>query len=98
VAQIADGLEVVQAEGATAAVVQQQRVPFDPLPELPGRTEALYRLHLRGVKPGEWWMRIQVDAESLQNPLHRDVKLRVNATNGQAARTAPGAVNSGAPR
>jgi hypothetical protein len=93
-AEVSDGLQVVQAEGATAAVIQQQRVPFDPLAELPGRTEALYRLHIRGLKAGEWRLRLMVDADVLTKPLQREVNVRVTA----GGRQAPGAANPGAPQ
>jgi hypothetical protein len=93
VAQVGDGLQVVQAEGATAAVIQQQRVPFDPLPELPARTEALYRVRVRGYTAGAWRIRVQVEADRWQKPLEKDVNLRVKPTGNGSAGVGPGTPN-----
>jgi uncharacterized repeat protein (TIGR01451 family) len=98
VTQVGDGLQVVQAEGATAAIIQQQQIPFDPLAELPARTEALYRFRVRASKAGEWRVRVRVDAEGLQKPLEKDVNLRVKGSSSQGSRTVVGTANSGVPR
>ncbi len=78
-AQLPDGLQLLHAEGPTAAVIQQQRVQFDPLPELPGHNEAVFRLRVRGRQPGEWRVRVQVDADPLGAPVLQEAYLRVTA-------------------
>ena len=77
-AQVGEGLQVVQADGATAAVVGQRVVPFDPLVELPARTEALYRLRVRGTAAGEWRIQFRVEAEGCPKPQERERHLRVH--------------------
>jgi hypothetical protein len=84
-AQIGDGLQVMQAEGVTAAIVQQRTVPFDPLPELPARTEALYRVRLRGSKVGEWRIGFRVEADGVPQPTEKELLLRVSPAEAKSA-------------
>jgi uncharacterized repeat protein (TIGR01451 family) len=97
-AQVGDGLELVQAEGATTAVLQQRVVPFDLLAELPARTEALYRLRVRASAVGQRSIQVRVEADGLQKALERELHLRVNPPTSGGAGFVPAAPNSGAAR
>jgi len=77
IAQVPVGLQVVQAAGPSAAVILQSAVQFDPLPQLPGRTEGLYRLRVRGQRPGKWTIQVRVEADTLPNPVLQEAKVRV---------------------
>ncbi len=98
VAVVPDGLQVMHAEGPTAAVIHQQQVQFDPLPELPGRTEGLYRLRVRGQRAGDFRLRVRVEADPLENPLVQEANLRVNGNIRDVLKPVPGTANPGPPR
>jgi uncharacterized repeat protein (TIGR01451 family) len=98
VGQVGAGLQVRHAEGPTAAVIQGESLQFDPLPSLPGRTEALYRLTVRGQKAGDFGIRIRLHAESLAEPLQKDVNLRVTGNSIDPFRPTGGGSISGPPR
>ncbi len=76
-AQVPVGLQVVQASGPSAAVILQSVVQFDPLPQLSGRTEGLYRLRVRGQRPGKWTIQVRVEADTLPNAVSQEAKVSV---------------------
>jgi uncharacterized repeat protein (TIGR01451 family) len=79
IASVSEGLLVTKAEGPTAALVQPKQIVFEPLPQLPGRSDAVYRLRLKGQAPGDWGLLVQVTADPLTKPLVRQVSTRVLA-------------------
>lgn len=84
-----EGLTLAHAEGPTAARTSPQGVTFDPLPQLRPRADAVYRVRLRGQRPGDWRIRIGLGADGARGPLLEEVGVRV--TNGPApGGSAPG--------
>jgi uncharacterized repeat protein (TIGR01451 family) len=77
IAEVPVGLQVVQAAGPSAAVILQSVVEFDPLPQLAGRTEGLYRLRLRGQRPGKWIIQVRVEADTLPRAVLQEAKVQV---------------------
>jgi hypothetical protein len=98
VVQVPEGLRVVHAEGPTAAVIQGPHVQFDPLPEMPGRTEALFKLQVRGVAAGAWQVRVRVEADPSAPPVQQEYRLRVLGAFRDGFRPVSGTANIGAPR
>ena len=76
---VPSGLLVTRAEGPTAALVQARQIVFEPLPQLPGRSDAVYRLRVKGQAPGDGGLLVQVTADPLTKPLVRQVSTRVVA-------------------
>lgn len=72
-----DGLVVVKAEGPTHAEVGEQNVQFEAVAKLPPHTDAVYRIHVRGVTAGPGRLRAQVTASALSKPVRDDVALYV---------------------
>jgi len=98
VVQLPDGVQLVDAQGATTAVIQPQQVMFDPLAQLPGRTEAPYRIRVRGQRAGDFSLRVQVGAENLPTPMAKAANLRVNDNTREAAKPAGPAPTSRPPQ
>ncbi len=81
--RLPEGLALVRAEGPSAARSSAQGVAFDPLPRLAPRADAVYRLRLRGQRPGNWRLPLELRAEGVAEPLREEIAVRV--TGGQAA-------------
>jgi uncharacterized repeat protein (TIGR01451 family) len=79
IASVSDGLLVTRAEGPTAALAQPKQIVFEPLPQLPGRSDAVYRFRVKGQAPGDWGLLVQVTADQLTKPLVRQVSTKVVA-------------------
>jgi uncharacterized repeat protein (TIGR01451 family) len=76
-AVLPEGLTLVRPEGPTAARVQQQQVLFEPLAQLPPRADAVYRIHVRGQRAGDWRFAADMSADGLQRPVHQEVSTHV---------------------
>jgi uncharacterized repeat protein (TIGR01451 family) len=67
----------LQPQGPTEAQVQDSQVVFAPLAVLPPHEEAVYRVRVRGVRPGQGRLHIEAGSESLARPLQEEVSVRV---------------------
>ncbi|MCA9235510.1 MAG: DUF11 domain-containing protein [Planctomycetales bacterium] len=73
------GLRVIAAEGETRHAVQNDRVTFAPLPQLPPRGETVFRVNVQAVNPGDQRLRVQVGSDDLQQPITEEESTRVYA-------------------
>jgi hypothetical protein len=77
VVQLPDNLEVVDLGGPTQGQTLGQQVRFGRMAQLQGRAVAVYRLRLRGQKPGPGRARIEVQAAGLEQPVQRELTCQV---------------------
>jgi uncharacterized repeat protein (TIGR01451 family) len=73
VVQAPENLAPVNAEGPTPWQVRGQQVFFEPLAELRGRVDAVYRVRVRGMAPGEGHLRAELHAAGLSRPLVQEL-------------------------
>jgi uncharacterized repeat protein (TIGR01451 family) len=86
-----EGLEVLAADGPTAGRAEGGVASFEPLPELPPRGEALYRLRVRARQPGAGRLRLEVKADGLAAPVSDELLTHVVADGAkQGAEKPPG--------
>lgn len=78
-AQLTPGLRAVAADGATQYEVQNDRVIFAPLPQLPPRGESVFRINVQAAGPGDQRLRVQVGSDDLQQPITEEESTRVYA-------------------
>jgi uncharacterized repeat protein (TIGR01451 family) len=78
VVQLPDNLGLVDSTGPSQPRAQGQILLFDPLPELRGRAVAVYRLRVRGQRPGAGLFRVEVQAEGMTSPVQRERTSRVD--------------------
>lgn len=78
-ALLTPGLRVVSAEGESRHSVQNDRVTFAPLPQLPPRGETVFRIHAQAAGPGDQRLRVQVGSDDLQQPITEEESTRVYA-------------------
>src|SRR5262249_15592293 len=62
-------MELVGAEGPTSHHDQGQQVSFEPLPKLAARADALYRVKVRGLRPGDWRFTARMICDQLERPV-----------------------------
>jgi uncharacterized repeat protein (TIGR01451 family) len=72
-------LKALTAEGPTRFAIENGQVAFEGLPQLPPRTDALYRVHAQGLRPGDLRVRCQLLTDDLQTPVMKEESTRVYA-------------------
>jgi uncharacterized repeat protein (TIGR01451 family) len=72
-----EGLALVKVDGATPHRLQGKQVIFDPLPELKAGAETMYRLTVRGVIPGDYRTRVQLQSDQLRIPVIEEESTKV---------------------
>ena len=77
VAAVPAGMTPVDAKGPSDARIQGYRVMFDPLPKLASQADALYRVRVRAVQPGDWRFKVEMSSDQLASPVHEDESTRV---------------------
>jgi uncharacterized repeat protein (TIGR01451 family) len=86
VVHVPEHLLPVRAEGPTPWQVRGQQVLFQPLAEMRGRVDAVYKVTVRGVRPGQGRFRADVHAGGLARPLEQELTSRVVAPAPQVPR------------
>jgi uncharacterized repeat protein (TIGR01451 family) len=71
-AVVPDGMTVQGADGPAAHHIQGQQIVFDPLPKLAAKADTVYKVRVRGVKPGDWHFRAYVSSDHMQRPVYED--------------------------
>lgn len=69
IAKIPDGMTIIGAKGPTRGSVDGQTIRFAVLPRLAPRADAIYRIKVRGNKPGDFRIEVQATAGSLNSPV-----------------------------
>jgi uncharacterized repeat protein (TIGR01451 family) len=83
--QVPETLVILRAEGPSNGQVRGQLVAFDPLPRLAARADAVYRVRVRGLRPGGGRFRVELQAASLANPLSQEVTSNVRGAPAASA-------------
>lgn len=69
-AELPDGLKLTGLQGPTRGGANGQTVSFAPLPKLAPRADAIYRIRVRGAKPGDLRIKVQAMADALKAPVY----------------------------
>src|SRR5262249_11099717 len=77
VALFPDTLLPVHAGGPAAHRRDGQAVTFEAVPQLGPRSEVVYQLRARGLKPGLGRLRVEVQASELARPLVQEATVHV---------------------
>ena len=72
----------MEFRGATGAAncrfrVQGKDIVFEPLPKLAPRADAIYRVNVRGVAPGDLRFRARITADGLTEPVLKEESTKV---------------------
>jgi uncharacterized repeat protein (TIGR01451 family) len=79
IAALPTGLRAIQAEGPAHWHALGQQVSFEPLARLGPRADAVYRIRVRGDRPGAGTFRAQLSAAALPHPVLGERAARVVA-------------------
>jgi uncharacterized repeat protein (TIGR01451 family) len=82
-ARLPEGLVPVAVEGPARGRIQGRQVTFEPLPGLAPRVDAVYRVRVRGARPGQGRLRVEAHTGSLAGPVVQEVTARVRAGDWQ---------------
>jgi hypothetical protein len=75
--RLPETVQLVDASGAAPERVEGAGVSFAALAELGPRQQAVYRCRVRGLRPGEQRVQVEVLAKGLKQSLHEEARCRV---------------------
>src|SRR5262249_20620097 len=81
---VPDRMEFKGAKGAggLAFRVEGKDVVFEPLPKLAPRADAIYRVNVRGLAPGDLRFRARIKADGLSDPVLKEESTKVYGDEG----------------
>jgi uncharacterized repeat protein (TIGR01451 family) len=90
VCAIPEQMKCLDARGPAGCTfkVEGQQVIFQPLGKLAPRADAIYRVYVHCLRPGDCRFRAQITAEGLSNPVLREESTRVYGDEGEGAKAA----------
>ncbi len=81
VALLPKHLQAISAEGPTRHIIDQpandQRVLFDPLPQLAPKADVTYLVKVRALQAGDARMRVQLLTDDMESPVTKEESTRV---------------------
>lgn len=77
IAQVPDGMQARDGSGPTAYRVQGTQATFEPLARLATKADAVYRIKVRGLVPGDYRFRVQMTCDQLKQPVVKEESSRV---------------------
>jgi hypothetical protein len=77
VATAPDGLQPREASGPTTYHLQGPQLVFEPLSRLATKADAVYRIKVRGLQPGDYRFRVQMTCDQLKAPVVKEESSRV---------------------
>lgn len=78
-AAIPSGMQAINGEGPTRAVVDGQRVLFDPLARLAPQSDSFYKIHVKGTLPGDQRIKVLMTSDEVREPVTKEESTHVYA-------------------
>ena len=87
---VPEQMKCLDARGPAGCVfkVEGQQVVFQPLGQLAPRADAIYRVYVHCLRPGDCRFRAQITADGLSNPVLREESTRVYGDDADTAKVA----------
>ncbi len=79
IALIPAELKFLQAEGVTRYRTEAGRVIFEPIDNLPAKSETVYRIRAQGVTAGDVRLKVQLTTSEIPQPITKEESTRVYA-------------------
>jgi uncharacterized repeat protein (TIGR01451 family) len=76
-AQAPEGLLPLEGNGPTAYHAAGTQVTFEPLAKLATKADAVFRIKVRGIQPGDFRFRVQMTCDQLRQPVMKEEASRV---------------------
>jgi uncharacterized repeat protein (TIGR01451 family) len=71
------GLTLLGVDGPVAHRVEGSQVTFEPLPKLAAKADALFKVHVRAMKPGDWRFRVWMSSDHMPKAIYEDESTQV---------------------
>jgi uncharacterized repeat protein (TIGR01451 family) len=72
-----DGLQIREGSGPTSHRLERSQLAFDALQRLATKADAVYRIKVRGLQPGDYRFRVQMTCDQLKLPVVKEESSRV---------------------
>jgi uncharacterized repeat protein (TIGR01451 family) len=79
VATVPPGMKAIGGDGPTRVALEDQRVVFEPLARLAPQDDAVFQVHVKGVKAGDQRFRAQLVSDAMTQPVTKEESTRVYA-------------------
>ncbi|MEM8680242.1 MAG: hypothetical protein AAGF97_12915 [Planctomycetota bacterium] len=79
VALIPPGMQPLNGDGPTRAVVEGQKVVFDQLARLAPQSDSFYKIHVKGVMAGDQRIKVAIISDELREPVTKEESTHVYA-------------------
>jgi uncharacterized repeat protein (TIGR01451 family) len=76
-AQVPEGMSPLEGSGPTAYHAAGAAVTFDPVAKLATKADAVFRVKVRGMEPGDYRFRVQMTCDQLRQPVMKEEASRV---------------------
>ena len=76
VAELADGTVAGQVSGQTTGRAAGNTITFDPLPQLPVKGEAVYKVRVKGTAAGDTRFRVKLACDQIKTPVSKEENTR----------------------
>ncbi len=78
-ALVPPGMEAMSADGPTRHQIEGGQIFFEGLERLAPKADATYRVRVRGQRPGDQRLRVQVQCDEMDSPVTKEESTRVYA-------------------
>lgn len=72
-----EGLQIREGAGPTSHRLERSQLAFDALSRLATKADAVYRIKVRGLQPGDYRFRVQMTCDQLKLPVVKEESSRV---------------------
>ena len=76
-ALVPNGMVAINGEGPTRGIVDGQQVVFEPLARLAPQADAVYKIHVKGVSPGDKRIQIKLVSDDVSQPVLKEESTHV---------------------
>lgn len=76
-AVIPPGMEAINGEGPARVSVQENRVLFEPLPQLAPQADTFYKVHVRGTTDGDKRVKVHLMSDDVTEPVTKEESTHV---------------------
>ncbi len=76
-ALVPPGMAVTNVQGESRHAVEAEGVVFEPIPRLAPKAEAVLRIDVQGVRPGDQRLMVEVRTDDIQQPIRKEESTRV---------------------
>jgi len=77
VAVVPEGMEPISGNGNAPAIIRGQQIVFQPIAKLPPKATTSLQVVVRGIRPGDQKLRVQMQSDDIPNPVIKEESTRV---------------------